>query len=142
MKLRLILLGKTRQRELRALQDDYLRRIRRYADIELLELRDARAAARTASPAPAAHWVLLAAEGRQFTSEEFAGWLAGLRDRGTHELVFLCGAAEGVPDSFRRLAHSYLSLSPLTLPHELARVVLLEQLYRAFTSLAGHPYPR
>ncbi len=142
MKLRLILLGRTRQRELRALQDDYLRRIRRYADIELLELRDARAAARTAPPAPAAHWVLLAAEGRLFTSEEFAGWLAGMRDRGLRELVFFCGAAEGIPDSFRRLAHSYLSLSPLTLPHELARVVLLEQLYRAFASLAGHPYPR
>jgi 23S rRNA (pseudouridine1915-N3)-methyltransferase len=142
MKLRLILLGKTRQRELRALQEDYLHRIRRYTEIERLELRDARAAARMAPPAAAAHWVLLAAEGRQFTSAEFAGWLAELRDRGTRELVFLCGAAEGVPESFRRLAHSQLSLSPLTLPHELARVVLLEQLYRAFALLAGHPYPR
>lgn len=151
MKIHLIMLGKTRQPELRALVELYARRIRRYAELEITELRDAaqlakRRAKATAmhrlEPAPGTHWVLLDADGRRFRSCEFARWLAGLRDLGTRELIFLCGDAEGFPESLRRLAHSRLSLSPLTMPHELARVVLAEQLYRAFTLLAGHPYPK
>lgn len=151
MKIHLIMLGKTRQPELRALLELYARRIGRYAELQITELRDAAqlaqrrskaTAARRLEPAPGAHWVLLDAGGRQFTSREFARWLAGLRDLGTRELVFLCGDAEGFPELLRRLAHSRLSLSTLTMPHELARVVLAEQLYRAFTMLAGHPYPK
>ena len=61
-------------------------------------------------------------------------------DRGIRELVFLCGDAEGFPEEWRKKAQVKLSLSTLTLPHELARVVLAEQLYRAFTILSGHPY--
>ena len=186
MKIRLVMLGKTRRAEIRALLEDYLGRIRHYAKIETIELRDPSAALRaspSASPfdrassrpagrdaipkhrgaqgkrgpapsgagrgglrqlelGPAATWVLLDAGGKQLTSEQFACWLGELRDRGTRELVFLCGDAQGFPDELRQKAHTKLSLSSLTLAHELARVVLAEQLYRAFAILAGHPYPK
>jgi 23S rRNA (pseudouridine1915-N3)-methyltransferase len=135
------MLGKTRRAEIRALLDDYLGRIRHYCDIEATELRDASPAAlRKMKFDSAATIVLLDAAGKQFTSQQFARWLAERRDHGTRELVFLCGDAEGFPEELRGQAK--LALSSLTMPHELARVVLAEQLYRAFAILAGHPYPK
>jgi len=143
MKLRLLMLGKTRREEARALLDDYIARIRHYCDIEVTELRDAGPAAlRKLKLESSATIVLLDAAGKQFTSQQFARWLGGLRDRGTRELVFLCGDAEGFPASLRAGAKQKISLSTLTMPHEFARVVLAEQIYRAFAILAGHPYPK
>jgi 23S rRNA (pseudouridine1915-N3)-methyltransferase len=143
MKLRLLMLGKTRREEARALVDDYIARIRHYSDIEVTELRDAGPAAlRKLKLDSSATIVLLDAAGKQFTSQQFAHWLDGLRDRGTHELVFLCGDAEGFPADLRAGAKQKISLSTLTMPHEFARVVLAEQIYRAFAILAGHPYPK
>ena len=142
MKLRFFLLGKTRRPELRALFDDYLKRIRHHAPIEAVELRDAAAALKKLDAGSAATVILLDSAGRHFTSEEFAAWLGAQRDRGTREVVFLCGGAEGFPDALRQRAHHKLSLSPMTFSHELARVVLAEQLYRAFAILSGGPYPK
>jgi 23S rRNA (pseudouridine1915-N3)-methyltransferase len=110
--------------------------------MEALELRESSAAARKLKLDPAATVMLLDAGGKQFTSEQFARWLAERRDSGTRELVFLCGDAEGFPEALRRKATARLSLSTFTLPHELARVVLAEQLYRAFAILSGSPYPK
>ncbi|HVB32907.1 MAG TPA: 23S rRNA (pseudouridine(1915)-N(3))-methyltransferase RlmH [Patescibacteria group bacterium] len=141
MKLRLVMLGKTRRGELRALMDDYLKRLGRFTPVECSELKQAAALERIKKE-PAAVWVLLDAEGRQFQSEQLARWLGGLRDSGTREVAFLCGDAEGFPASWRERARERLSLGPLTLSHELARVVLVEQLYRAFALLGGHPYPK
>jgi 23S rRNA (pseudouridine1915-N3)-methyltransferase len=143
MTIRIIMLGKTRREEMRALLDDYVRRIRRYAEIEIHELRDASPAAlRKLKMEPSAIVVLLDAAGKQFTSQQFARWLGDLRDRGTREIVFLCGGAEGFPEDVRVRAKQKISLSTLTMPHEFARVVLAEQIYRAFAILAGHPYPK
>lgn len=143
MKIRLLMLGKTRREEVRALLDDYVHRIERYAEIEIRELRDgAPAALRKLKIEPGAAVVLLDAAGKQFTSQQFARWLGDLRDRGTREVVFLCGDAEGFPSELRDGARQKLSLSTLTMPHEFARVVLAEQIYRAFAILAGHPYPK
>ncbi|MGA8142756.1 MAG: 23S rRNA (pseudouridine(1915)-N(3))-methyltransferase RlmH [Candidatus Acidiferrales bacterium] len=143
MKIRLIMLGKTRRQEARALIDDYVSRIRHYAEIEISELRDAGPAAlRKQKLDSSATIVLIDAAGKQFTSQQFAKWLADLRDRGTRELVFLCGDAEGFPAELRVSAKQKISLSTLTMPHEFARVVLAEQIYRAFAILAGHPYPK
>lgn len=141
MKVRLVMLGKTRRPELRALVEDYLGRIRRFAAAEANELRQAEALDRLKTE-PTAEWVLLDAGGREFDSAEFARWLGGLRDRGVRELVLLCGGAEGFPESWRRRGRLRLSLGRLTLSHELARVVVAEQIYRAFALLAGHPYPK
>ena len=143
MKIRFIMLGKTRREEARALFDDYLGRIRRYAETEVNELREATPAAlRKLKMEPGSAVVLLDAGGKQFTSQQFARWLGDLRDRGTREIVFLCGDAAGFPEALRDAAKQKISLSTLTMPHEFARVVLAEQIYRAFAILAGHPYPK
>jgi len=143
MRIQLLLLGKTRRPEMRALLEDYAGRIRRFAELEVRELReDSPAAIRKVELAPGAAVVLLDAGGKEYSSEQFASWLRGCRDGGTREIVFLCGAASGLPDSLARRAKMRISLSPLTFSHELARVMLAEQLYRAFTLLAGHPYAK
>ncbi len=84
--------------------------------------------------------ILLDARGRQFTSEEFAQLLRDQQDRGTQNLFFAVGPADGFSDRARAAADLILSFGKMTLAHELARVVLLEQIYRAFTILKGHPY--
>jgi 23S rRNA (pseudouridine1915-N3)-methyltransferase len=98
MKIRLIMLGKTRREEARAMVNDYVQRIQHYTEIEISELRDAGPAAlRKLKIDPAAAVVLLDAAGKQFTSQQFARWLRDLRYRGAREIVFLCGDAEGFP---------------------------------------------
>jgi len=143
MKIHLVMLGKTRRPEIRALMDDYVARIGRFADVQLSELReDSAASLRKLTLDSAATIVLLDDAGKAQTSAQFAKWLAETRDRGAREIAFLCGGAEGFPEQLRRRATQKLSLSPLTFSHELARVMLAEQLYRAFAILAGHPYPK
>jgi 23S rRNA (pseudouridine1915-N3)-methyltransferase len=143
MKIHLVVLGKTRRPEVRSLVDDYVARIRRFAEIQVSELReDSATSFRKLSLEPAASVVLLDDAGKPQTSAQFAKWLAVTRDRGVREIVFLCGGAEGFPEVLRRRATQKLSLSPLTFSHELARAMLVEQIYRAFAILAGHPYPK
>lgn len=142
MRIRLIMLGKTSRPELRALVDAYVARIRRYTEIEIQEMRGTRKAFRQVQFAPGAEVVLLNETGKQLDSPQFATWFRSLQERSTRELVFLCGGAEGFPEHLREAAGQLLSLSNLTMSHELARVVLVEQIYRAFTILAGHPYAK
>jgi len=143
MKIQLVMLGKTRRPEIRAMLDDYIARIGRFAEVQVTELReDSAASLRKLSLDSAATVVLLDGAGKPQTSAQFAHWLGGARDRGTRQLVFLCGGAEGFPEALRRRATQKLSLSSLTFSHELARAMLAEQLYRAFAILAGHPYPK
>jgi len=143
MRLHFLFLNRTRRPEYRALFDDYSSRIRRSVDLLVTELREptASALARVKTD-PSARWILLDASGRQYTSQEFSRWLGKHRDRSARELIFLCGGDLGFPDSFRARADEILSLSPLTMPHELARVVLAEQIYRAFAILSHHPYAK
>jgi 23S rRNA (pseudouridine1915-N3)-methyltransferase len=143
MRIHLVMLGKTRRPEIRVLVEDYLARIRRFADVQLTELReDSAASLRKLAVDSAATIVLLDDAGKPQTSAQFAKWLGETRDHGAREVVFLCGGAEGFPEALRRRATQKLSLSSLTFSHELARAMLAEQLYRAFTILAGHPYPK
>lgn len=143
MKIHIIMLGKTRRPEIRALLDDYAARIGRFAEVRFTELReDSPASMRKLTLDSAATVVLLDDAGKNRTSAHFAKWLAETRDRGAREIVFLCGGAEGFPESLRRRATQSLSLSSFTFSHELARVMLAEQLYRAFAILSGHPYPK
>lgn len=86
------------------------------------------------------HAVLLDAAGKQFSSVQFAHWLGELRDAGQQTVLFAVGPASGWSQMARSEVQMLLSLGSLTFPHELARVILAEQVYRAFTILAGHPY--
>jgi 23S rRNA (pseudouridine1915-N3)-methyltransferase len=142
MKIRLLMLGKTRRPELRAIIDDYVKRISHTNPIEIEELRDAESALKKLDANRAATTVLLDANGKSHGSESFSKWIADQRDRGTRELLFLCGDADGFPESLRDRFRQKISLSPMTYSHELARVMLAEQLYRAFAILSGSPYPR
>ena len=142
MRIRLLMLGKTRRAELRAVFDDYVKRISRSCPIEVNELRDGEAAIKRLDADRAATALLLDANGKQHDSESLAKWLAEQRDRGTREIIFVCGDADGFPDSLRKRVTQKISLSPMTYSHELARVMLAEQLYRAFAILSGSPYPK
>ena len=143
MRIRIFLLGKTRRPEIRALLDDYVSRIRRFAECDVHELReDSPAALRRFDWEPSSTVVLLDAAGKKLDSAQFAAWLGRERDRSVRDVVFLGGAAEGFPEAWTRRATLRLSLSPLTFSHELARLVLVEQIYRAFAILSGHPYPK
>ncbi len=84
--------------------------------------------------------VLLDSRGKQMNSEAFASWLGARRDDGAQHIVFAIGPASGWSDAARGKAQLLFSLGPLTMAHALARLVIAEQLYRAFTILSGHPY--
>ncbi len=142
MKLKVAWIGKTKEPAIQSLTDEYLKRLSRYADAEGITLKDEAAVlklcARDARPRHTL--VLLDEQGRQLSSEELAKFLGGHQDRNPLPLLFAVGAADGFTDPARQAATLVLSLGRMTLAHELARVVLLEQLYRAFTILKGHPY--
>jgi len=136
------MLGKTRRPELRVILDDYVKRISRTCPIEITEARDSEAAIKKLDADRAATAFLLDAGGKLHDSESLAKWLGEQRDRGTREVIFVCGDADGFADSLHQRVQQKLSLSPMTYSHELARVMLAEQLYRAFAILSGNPYPK
>jgi 23S rRNA (pseudouridine1915-N3)-methyltransferase len=136
------MLGKTRRPELRSVLDDYVKRIARSWPTEVTEVRDGEAALKKLQVDRAATVVLLDAAGKVYDSVAFAKWLGEQRDRGTREIIFVCGDADGFPESLRERVRQRVSLSALTYSHELARVVLAEQIYRGLAILSGSPYPK
>jgi 23S rRNA (pseudouridine1915-N3)-methyltransferase len=142
VKIRLLMLGKTRRAEMRVVIDDYVKRVGRQSPIEVTEVRDGEAAIKKLDADRAATAVLLDALGKNFDSNAFAKWLGELRDRGTRELIFVCGDADGFPAALHERVPQKISLSAMTYSHELARAMLAEQLYRAFAILSGSPYPK
>jgi 23S rRNA (pseudouridine1915-N3)-methyltransferase len=140
VRLTIIAEGKLRERGLREVADDYLARIRRRIRCDEVEVRNAGALLK-ALPA-GARIVALDVRGRSLTSRDFAGLLAEWADSGDPHVAFLVGGASGLSSAVMGRAHERLSLSPLTLPHRLARIVLVEQIYRALTIQRGEPYAR
>jgi len=148
VKIKIAWIGKTKEPAIQSLTDEYLKRISRYVQVEGLALRDeaallqmcARAARATRATAEKSTLVLIDSRGKQFSSEEFARFLGDYRDRNPLPLVFAIGPADGFSEAARDAAQHTISLGSMTLAHELARVILLEQVYRAFTILKGHPY--
>lgn len=143
MKLKIAWIGKTKDPAIQSLTSEYLKRIARYAEVEGLALPNEAAllkllARRGSRLAPT--MVLLDSGGKQLSSEEFAQFLEKHQDRSPQPLVLAVGSADGFTDGTRKCASAVLSLGRMTLAHELARVVLLEQVYRAFTIMKGHPY--
>ncbi len=142
MNICLLMLGKTRRPEMNAALADYVKRIGRACPLEVTEVRDGEAALKKLDADRAATTLLLDANGKIQDSESFAKWLGEQRDRGTREIVFVCGDAEGFPNELRERVKQKISLSAMTYSHELARVMLAEQIYRAFAILSGSPYPK
>ena len=143
LRISIIAVGKIKQAGLRAELDDYLGRIRRYAACDEIELKDGNQAdvsARFERSLPKrARAIALEVEGRTVTSHGLAE-LVRRAELDATPLAFLIGGAYGLPAAVSKAASTQLSLSALTLPHRLARVVLAEQVYRAFTILRNEPY--
>ncbi len=139
----MVWVGKTKEPAIQSLTTEYLNRLGRYSSVESQEYADESSllkAVEKAGGRTRPTFVMLDQRGRQFTSEEFAELLRDQQDRGTQTLIFAIGPADGFRNESRHAADLVLSFGKMTLAHELARVVLLEQLYRGFTILKGHPY--
>ena len=149
MKIKIAWIGKTKEPAITALTEEYLKRISRYVAVEgvvlrdeaaLLEMCGRSAGIKSAAKGAKSTLVLMDSRGKEFSSEGLAKFLGDYQDRNPVPLVLAVGGADGFSDAARAAAQHTISLGKMTLAHELARVVLLEQVYRAFTILKGHPY--
>jgi len=138
LKVVVLAVGKMRDRHMAAICEEYLQRARRHLPVEVVEVDDGAALARRL-PARA-EVVALEPGGESWSTEELAAYLEGRMVHGAQGIAFLIGGADGLPPDIVRRAARRLSLSRLTLPHRLARVVLCEQIYRALSIIRAEPY--
>jgi 23S rRNA (pseudouridine1915-N3)-methyltransferase len=150
MKFRFIWVGRTKDKNYRALQDEYLRRLSHFVNCEVVEVRDGRIGdgkvgegKRILDKLNQKSFVcLLDVTGRSLSSPELAKEVEKWQDRGLKEIAVVIGGADGVSAAVAERADFRVSLSFLTFTHEMARVVIVEQLYRAFTIIKGYPYQK
>ena len=139
MRYRVVAMGRVRDAALRAACDEFLERLRRYTRVEEREVKEE---ARVLEAVPdGSRLVALSRSGEEWTSAQLAEWTARWEMDG-RDVALAIGGADALPEAVLRQAERVWSLSRLTLPHELARVVLYEQLYRAYTIRRGEPYHR
>jgi 23S rRNA (pseudouridine1915-N3)-methyltransferase len=139
LRIYLYFIGKPRDARANELAADYIERSSHYARCEMREIHPGRFDPWTRHPS--AKKILLDPAGKNLDSRQFAN-LVSAAEREARDLLFLVGGAEGLPAGWAQRADLLLSLSAMTYPHELARAMLAEQIYRAFATLRGHPYPR
>ena len=150
MKFRFVWVGKTRDKNYRALQEEYLQRLSHFVKCETVEVRDSDAyetkeieGKRILEKLNQTSFVcLLNVTGRSISSHDLAKEVEKWQNAGAKEISFVIGGADGVSSEVAARADNMLSLSFLTFTHEMARVVLVEQLYRAFTIIRGFPYQK
>ena len=143
MKITIAWIGKTKNPAVQSLSDEYLKRLQQFSEVDGVSLKDEAALLKLAGREgknSRRYLVLLDSRGKQLSSEELAQFIRAHQERNPTPLLFAIGPADGFAESTRTHADFTLSLGKMTIAHELARVVLLEQLYRAFTILKGHPY--
>jgi 23S rRNA (pseudouridine1915-N3)-methyltransferase len=131
--------GKPRDTAANTIAAEFLKRTSRYAQCEMREIHPDRFDPWTKHPS--ALKALLDPAGKQWTSAQFIEQISKVETEG-RDLVFILGGHDGLPPQWKPKADLLISLSLMTFPHELARAMLTEQIYRAFTTLRGHPYPR
>lgn len=139
MKVFLYFIGKPKDPHANAIAEDFLARSARYASCAMREIRPEKAD--LWSKHPSARKIFCDPAGQALDSGAFAK-LIGDSEMEGRDLVFAIGGHDGLPPGWRERADRLLSLSDMTFPHELARAMLAEQIYRAFATLRGHPYPR
>jgi 23S rRNA (pseudouridine1915-N3)-methyltransferase len=139
VKIFLYFIGRPKDTNANAVAEDFLQRAGRYAPCEMREIRPEKAD--LWAKHPTARKIFCDPAGKAMDSVAFAK-LVGDAEMEARDLVFLIGAHDGLPAGWRERADRLLSLSMMTFPHELARAMLAEQIYRAFATLRGHPYPR
>jgi 23S rRNA (pseudouridine1915-N3)-methyltransferase len=139
LKIFLYYIGKARDTHANAMAEEYIKRSTRFTKCEMREIHEARFP--LWEKHPSASKILLEPTGKALDSVGFTA-LIDKAEREGRDLVFVIGGAEGLRADWKPRADLLLALSPMTMPHELARVVLAEQIYRGLTTLRGHPYPR
>ena len=139
VKIYLYFIGKPKDPHINAVAEDFLGRVARYAPAEMREIRPGRIDLWARHPG--ARKILLDPAGRSVDSAAFSKLISQGEMLG-RDLVFVVGGHDGLPEGWAARADLLISLSPLTFPHEMARAMLAEQIYRAFAALRGHPYPR
>ena len=139
MKIYLYFIGKPKDPHANALAEDFLGRAARYCPAEMREIRPERTD--LFARHPSARKIFLDPAGKPLDSAAFTKWMARAEMEG-RDLVFLIGGHDALPAGWAARADLLLSLSAMTFPHELARAMVAEQIYRAFATLRGHPYPR
>ncbi len=139
MKIFIFFIGKPRDTHANAIAAEFVKRTRRYSVCEMREIHPDRFD--IFAKHPSAHKVFLDPTGRALDTPQFVH-IVQRAEREGQDLVFLIGGHDGLPSEWKARADLLLSLSSMTFPHELARAMLTEQIYRAFTTLRGHPYPR
>jgi 23S rRNA (pseudouridine1915-N3)-methyltransferase len=139
VKVFLYYIGKAKDPHANAMAADYIKRASRFAQSQMSEVNPDRVDLWARHPS--ARKIFLDPAGRPLDSAAFADLFARAEMQG-HDLVFAVGGHNGLPPAWRERADLLVSLSAMTMPHELARAVLAEQIYRAFTMLRNHPYPR
>jgi 23S rRNA (pseudouridine1915-N3)-methyltransferase len=150
MKFKFVWVGKTRDRNWKALQDEYLRRLSHFVKVEVAEVKDIVSPNSVQLEGNAilgrlnqsTFVTLLDVKGQHLSSHELAATLEKWQNSGIREVAFVIGGADGVASEVAERADLALSLSFLTFAHEMARVIVLEQLYRAFTIIKGFPYQK
>ena len=143
VKLTIAWIGKTKSPAIQSLTDEYLRRLRQFAEAEGVSFKDEAALLKWCGrDARGTRRVLILfdSRGKQLSSEQLAQLIREHQERNAAPLVFTIGPSDGFSATARAQADHILSLGKMTIAHELARVVVLEQVYRAFTILKGHPY--
>ncbi len=157
MKITIVCVGKMKEKFYRDALSEYLKRMSRYCKLEIFEVSDektpegAGAALEDQIKEKEGKRILekiredafvctLEITGKRFTSEEFAKWISGHMVNGTSNITFVIGGSLGLHKSVREKAHMALSFSDMTFPHQLMRVILMEQIYRAFKIISGEPY--
>ena len=139
IRVQLICVGKMKEKFYIDAAAEYVKRLSAYCKLQVVAL-EKEAAAIRARLAPGASLVALCVEGRMRSSEELSGLLSDWSSRGGSSLAFLIGGSYGLAPSLKAQAWAKLSMSPMTFPHHLARVMLLEQLYRSFKIDEGSSY--
>lgn len=153
MRFRFIWVGKTKNEHIRALVDDFVKRLERFVRCEMTLLEPSRAQAAAegiedesrrilSALRNDALTILLEVEGREWSSPALAAEVERWQNAGTKEVAFIIGGHNGVSGEVAARAQLRWSLSRLTLTHEMARVLLVEQLYRAYTIIHGWPYQK
>ncbi len=138
MKIVVLAVGKLRDRHLAALCDDYVARASHHVGVEVVEVDDDKALARRWPTA--GETIALEVGGESWSTERFAAYIGDQMLHGGRGITFAIGGADGLPAALVARANRRLSLSAMTLPHRLARLVLVEQIYRALTVVRGEPY--
>jgi 23S rRNA (pseudouridine1915-N3)-methyltransferase len=150
MHFRFIWIGKTRHKSWRALQEEYLKRLAHFVKFEITEIKDSKRnetkedeGKRILEKMNQSTFVcLLDVKGTSISSHKLAKEIIKWQNRGLKEIAFVIGGAEGVSAEVAEKADLSLSLSGFTFTHEMARVVLIEQIYRAYTIIKGFPYQK